>query len=390
MPQLTSGLRLGQGAGGFADWNELAELFTRATEAAGNQQKLKELCETSIRAALPEAVALMDLAPDLVAGTHMINAYADSMFFANVRYPTMRRTGARQLELVLNIPQRRGYRDCPAFFDAMAGVLRASSIFAGHAAATVVAHVQPYRASYEMTLPALEHQVLDDTEIKLRRSLFGDWQRQLRGLRADMLELRRREKQALELSTFAALSDALSRTLQVRELASMPTAAAAALRETLACGRVVIRKMTADSPTGMVLAECGLAGAKLVTFEAEVGTALLSVSADVARSSAAASALERLTPWLALVLGGAPPPLPAPTRSDNREGERLSELALRFGLTSRQAQVAWLMIQGESNKGIAVTLGCAEGTVEVHVQAVLAKSGVPGRAALASRFYERF
>jgi DNA-binding NarL/FixJ family response regulator len=138
------------------------------------------------------------------------------------------------------------------------------------------------------------------------------------------------------------------------------------------------------------LAECGLAGAKLVTFEAEVGTALLSVSADVARSSAAASALERLTPWLALVLGGAPPPLPAPTRSDNREGERLSELALRFGLTSRQAQVAWLMIQGESNKGIAVTLGCAEGIVEVHVQAVLAKSGVPGRAALASRFYERF
>ncbi len=183
----------------------------------------------------------------------------------------MRRRGERTLELVLSIPQRRGFADCPAFFHAMAGVLRASSIFAGRAPATVTSRVRPFCASYEICLPSVEHQVLNEDERKLRRTLFDHWQRQLRGLRGDMLELRQREIQALELRTFATLSAALARTLSARELAAMPTAAAAAIRETLACGRVVISKLTQSPKTRVVLAAVGVATGKLLSFEAEAG-----------------------------------------------------------------------------------------------------------------------
>jgi DNA-binding CsgD family transcriptional regulator len=56
--------------------------------------------------------------------------------------------------------------------------------------------------------------------------------------------------------------------------------------------------------------------------------------------------------------------------------------ARRWGLTARQHVVLALVLNGRSNKQIATSLECAENTVEVHVSAVLRKSGSKSRAHL--------
>lgn len=66
---------------------------------------------------------------------------------------------------------------------------------------------------------------------------------------------------------------------------------------------------------------------------------------------------------------------------------RLAAAVTSRGLTPRQGQVLGLLVLGESNKAIAGELGCAEATVEIHVTALLAKSGCEGRCALVSRFW---
>ena len=50
-----------------------------------------------------------------------------------------------------------------------------------------------------------------------------------------------------------------------------------------------------------------------------------------------------------------------------------------LGLTERQAQVLALLVQGMSNKMLCRELGLAEGTVKVHVAAVLKALGVASR-----------
>ena len=42
---------------------------------------------------------------------------------------------------------------------------------------------------------------------------------------------------------------------------------------------------------------------------------------------------------------------------------------------------------GQSNRGVARALGCAESTVELHVSALLAKSQCEGRAHLVARLW---
>lgn len=56
-------------------------------------------------------------------------------------------------------------------------------------------------------------------------------------------------------------------------------------------------------------------------------------------------------------------------------------------LSNRQAEVLALLVGGASNKQIAAALGCAPRTAELHVSALLEKSGQPSRAALVAMFW---
>ena len=79
---------------------------------------------------------------------------------------------------------------------------------------------------------------------------------------------------------------------------------------------------------------------------------------------------------LAVLAGGAVDP-----------GLRVTAAAGRFGFTPRQAQVLGLLALGRSNKAIGSELGCAEATVEIHVTALLGKSGCKSRCELVSRIW---
>jgi DNA-binding NarL/FixJ family response regulator len=52
-------------------------------------------------------------------------------------------------------------------------------------------------------------------------------------------------------------------------------------------------------------------------------------------------------------------------------------------LSARQREVMQLIVRGLSNKEIASTLNLAEGTIKIHVAALLRKLGVNRRAAVA-------
>ncbi len=61
--------------------------------------------------------------------------------------------------------------------------------------------------------------------------------------------------------------------------------------------------------------------------------------------------------------------------------------AVRWGLSDRQRQVLERLADGRSNRAIAEDLGCALGTVELHVSAILGRAGVQSRAELVARFW---
>ena len=67
--------------------------------------------------------------------------------------------------------------------------------------------------------------------------------------------------------------------------------------------------------------------------------------------------------------------------------QRVERMAHRWGLTARQREVLAGLARGHSNRALSQSLGCAEKTVEVHVSAVLEKSGVSSRTALLARFW---
>ncbi|MCA9593101.1 MAG: helix-turn-helix transcriptional regulator [Myxococcales bacterium] len=66
---------------------------------------------------------------------------------------------------------------------------------------------------------------------------------------------------------------------------------------------------------------------------------------------------------------------------------RLPQAAQRWGLTRRQTEVLELLAGGLSNRVMAAALGCAEGTIQLHVAAVLAKVGAESRAEVVARFW---
>jgi DNA-binding NarL/FixJ family response regulator len=67
---------------------------------------------------------------------------------------------------------------------------------------------------------------------------------------------------------------------------------------------------------------------------------------------------------------------------------RLQALSARWSLTGRETEVLSHLVQGSTNKRIAVKLGCAERTVEVHVTHLLNKAQVESRSALIALFFQ--
>jgi DNA-binding CsgD family transcriptional regulator len=66
---------------------------------------------------------------------------------------------------------------------------------------------------------------------------------------------------------------------------------------------------------------------------------------------------------------------------------RIQAASAKWGATPRQEQVLRLLALGQSNKTIAGTLGCAPSTVELHVTALLRKSGCESRCELVSTLW---
>ena len=72
-----------------------------------------------------------------------------------------------------------------------------------------------------------------------------------------------------------------------------------------------------------------------------------------------------------------------------RDHASLAAIAsLRWGLTTRQRSVLTLLLEGISNRQIAGRLERAENTIELHVTAVLRKSGAKTRAQAIARTFE--
>lgn len=80
-----------------------------------------------------------------------------------------------------------------------------------------------------------------------------------------------------------------------------------------------------------------------------------------------------ISPTILVEVGlDAPPPTPPPL-------EDAANVPVAFGMTPRQLEVCRLMIAGLPNKTIARKLACAEGTVRLHVSAVLRALNVRNR-----------
>ena len=67
------------------------------------------------------------------------------------------------------------------------------------------------------------------------------------------------------------------------------------------------------------------------------------------------------------------------TRSEAAQADG-KPLAQRFGLTAAQARVLDLLAEGRSNRQIGELLGLTEGTVKIHVSAIMKAMGVSNRA----------
>ena len=75
-----------------------------------------------------------------------------------------------------------------------------------------------------------------------------------------------------------------------------------------------------------------------------------------------------------------PPKLRKLTRRSESARDGRRPLAQRYGLTRAQARVLDLLSEGRSNRQIGELLGSTEGTVKIHVSAIMKAMGVSNRA----------
>ncbi|MDP2134784.1 MAG: response regulator transcription factor [Sulfuritalea sp.] len=110
-------------------------------------------------------------------------------------------------------------------------------------------------------------------------------------------------------------------------------------------------------------------------------------SGFVSKSGSSAELLKALHAVLAGEIYLPPKLQELTNRSESAHGEGKS-LAQRFGLTPAQTRVLELLADGRSNRQIGELLGLTEGTVKIHVSAIMKSMGVTNRseaALLASR-----
>ena len=138
------------------------------------------------------------------------------------------------------------------------------------------------------------------------------------------------------------------------------------LREDERCPPVVMLT-TSDEEQDLVEAlRSGASGYLLKDMEPD--TLVMALRSVVAGETVVAPSL---TPALARVVQGREPEPP-----EGEEGP--------FDiLTPREREILTLLAEGLSNRGIGNTLGISEGTVKVHVKAILRKLGVTSRVAAA-------
>ncbi|QRK10164.1 helix-turn-helix transcriptional regulator [Archangium violaceum] len=92
--------------------------------------------------------------------------------------------------------------------------------------------------------------------------------------------------------------------------------------------------------------------------------------------------------FMPLRLAGVPPHYLAVIQGEPAQSfARMHSVSASWGLTARETEVLGRLVRGESNKAIALHLGCAERTVEVHVTRILAKAQVESRSALIARCF---
>lgn len=81
---------------------------------------------------------------------------------------------------------------------------------------------------------------------------------------------------------------------------------------------------------------------------------------------------------------------PAPNQLPNEDEafrQRLLMARHLWGLTSRQSDVLALAVRGQTNKEIAMALGCKKSTVELHVSHILRKCRADNRSVLTANFW---
>lgn len=66
---------------------------------------------------------------------------------------------------------------------------------------------------------------------------------------------------------------------------------------------------------------------------------------------------------------------------------RIAEAVANWDLTPRQTEVLAELVHGRTNRAIAAILGIAEGTVEVHVGAVVDKAHAESRSEVIAQFW---
>ena len=76
-------------------------------------------------------------------------------------------------------------------------------------------------------------------------------------------------------------------------------------------------------------------------------------------------------------------PFTDPVRNDGGNGH--GSMRVQYGLTFREAEVARLLIQGQSNSAIAQQLRISPHTARHHTQRILSKLGVHSRAAAGAK-----